>query len=156
MVKRTRKAPKRKAGGAHKKHANAHHTHEADMSFDTAPLMETRILTEDEKHELIRAHAEERSTRKGFGMGYYTAIVMCCLVVGGGWIATLRWNFGLFSNHQDPAIQTVQESIESFRNNAALRIPEAKKNIQETKELFGRGNAAQAEEINGATTSTKQ
>ncbi len=155
MTKRTRKAPKRKASGTHKKRANTHHDHDEAVNFDMAPIMDTRILTDGEKHKLIRAHTETRSVRKGFGMGYYTAVIMCCLVVGGGWLATLQWNFGLFAGHQDPAIQTVQESIESFRNNAALRIPEAEESFKEARAKLGHQSEAQNGIVEGVSSSTK-
>ncbi len=157
MTKRARKAPKRKTSATHKKRARKHHARKPADTFNTAPEMQTRIITDDEKHELIRAHAETRQSHKSLGVGYYTAIVTCCLVVAGGWLMTLQENFGLkVATTPDPAVQTVKEGFASFKNTAAIRFPEVKKDFEETKEKLGNKEQVANGLVHGAATGTQE
>lgn len=156
MKKRSRKAPKRKKHGhaQHKKKSASHHHEAKESHFDTAPNMETRIMSEEEKRELIRAHAENRHGRKKLGLGYYTAICLSCVVVGSGWILTLEENFGLKAPvGDDPAIESIQDSVESFKRNAAIRIPEAKKDFEQAQTQI---KAYQEEQTLTNSTSTDE
>lgn len=151
MQKRSRKAPKRKKAAHQKANPREHRSEEA--AFNTEPLMPTRLMSEEEKHELIRAHAAKRPSRRGLGIGYYTAIIMSCLVVAGGWLLTLDENFGLGkAGSPDPALQTVRESVDSFKNNAAVKLPEVKKDIEKAKTQI---DAAQGL-VNGTSTENHQ
>lgn len=52
-----------------------------------------RILSEEEKHQMILAHAAKHSAHpQGWGIGYSIAIMASCLVVVSGWWLTLDSN----------------------------------------------------------------
>jgi|GEM_PF-6247025 len=145
MVKRVRKAPKRKASATHHKRSRvgSEHAHTEGASFSKT---KQHALTKEEKHTLIRVHGEMRREQKQLGVGYYAAIVICCVVVGGGWLFTLRQNFGLsVSTGPDAIVQTLQDGVESFKHNTAVRLPEVKRDF----EAVGAGLG-----INTATTGT--
>ncbi len=73
------------------------HSHSAS-SFTT---QDSRILSHEEKHELIRAHAQAREKRpNGYSLGYYIAVAASCLVVVTGWVMTL--DHGLWQPTREP------------------------------------------------------
>lgn len=52
--------------------------------------MDSSIVTDDEKRQLILAHAAAREGRpENWGLGYYVAVAASCLVVVTGWMLTL-------------------------------------------------------------------
>ena len=89
------------------KRSHAHHETPHD-----AP----RILSHEEKHELIRAHAATRHKRpRGYGLGYYIAVAASCLVVATGWAMTLDRGLWEPAKGPDPAIQELTDSAERIK-----------------------------------------
>src|SRR5574337_1583466 len=76
---------------------------------------EPRMMSEDEKRELILAHAAARANEKGpWGPGYFVAVVASCLVVATGWWMTLNANVRTVPWPQDPLVQGVSQSAKQF------------------------------------------
>jgi hypothetical protein len=70
-----------------------------------------RVLSHEEKYELIRAHAEARKARPGrLGLGYYIAIAASCLVVASGWLYTLDRGLWIPPREPDPALQELHDT----------------------------------------------
>ena len=66
------------------------------------------VFSEDEKRELIMAHADARKGREqGMGLGHYIAIVAGCLLVVGGWWLTLERNILYLSPPQDESFSAI-------------------------------------------------
>jgi len=77
---------------------------------------ESRILSHEEKHELIRAHADTRHKRpRGYGLGYYIAVAASCLVVATGWLMTLDRGLWQPVREPNPAIQEITESAKKIK-----------------------------------------
>ncbi len=84
------------------------------FSEDHAPL-----VAPQEKHALIRAHAEAREqARTRWGIGYYIGVAASCLVVVSGWWFTLDRNVrSNISPARDPLVQIIDEGMGDFRKN---------------------------------------
>ena len=138
MKKRSRTAPKKKSHSPHKRKRKAHAHKHAEVDSRTAAHAPMRIMTNEEKHELIRAHSESRHSRpREFGIGYYIAVCVSFLVVGAGWLLTLDKNFGLgIPSNPDPAIEAVKDGVTSFKQDAAIRLPEVMAELEEVQEHF--------------------
>lgn len=76
-----------------------------------------RILSEEEKHELILAHAQARKNEpREFGLGYYIAVAASCLVVMTGWWLTLGTTISSGVPQQsDPAVEALKEATEQLQ-----------------------------------------
>ncbi len=74
------------------------------------------IVTDDEKRQLILAHAAVREQRReNWGLGYYGAIAASCLVIITGWMLTL--GSGLRSqipNESDSILKTLRLNWEKY------------------------------------------
>ncbi len=83
-----------------------------------APLVffDEKILTADEKRELISAHAAARHGRpSGYGLGYYIAVGASCLVVMTGWWLTLDTTLHLGGSLTDPIVEETKGEVDEFR-----------------------------------------
>ena len=78
---------------------------------------EPRLLSADEKRELILAHAAARGPEPHpFGLGSYIGIIACCLFVVGGWWFTVGAHFRrTISLRKDPAAQLVTQEVQRLR-----------------------------------------
>ena len=87
--------------------------------FDT---LEPKILSPEEKHELIRAHAHARSGQdRGSQLGYLIAIVASVLMVATGWMMSFGRGIWLTQPYQsDPAIETIKETAQSVKSDVQL------------------------------------
>lgn len=97
-------------------------------------LRDSRILSHEEKHELIRAHAETRHKRpNGYGLGYYVAVAASCLVVATGWIMTLDHGLWQPSRKPDPALTEFTQNAQKLKDEidqTTAKIESAKKQLQ--------------------------
>jgi hypothetical protein len=75
-----------------------------------------RILSHEEKHELIRAHAATRHKRpRGYGLGYYIAVAASCLVVATGWVMTMDRGLWKPAPEPDPIVNEITNKTEKLR-----------------------------------------
>lgn len=87
-------------------------THVQHAADESSPV----ILSQEEKHELIRAHAASRHARpEKMGLGYYVAVAASFLIVATGWVYT--FDRGLWNTPQapDPAVQQLQDNAERLK-----------------------------------------
>lgn len=95
---------------------------------------ESRILSHEEKHELIRAHADTRhKSPRGYGLGYYIAVAASCLVVATGWLMTLDRGLWHPVREEDPAIQEIAETAKKLKEEVDLtttRLEQARKQFK--------------------------
>jgi hypothetical protein len=76
----------------------------------------SRVLSSEEKFELIRAHAQARQARPNrLGLGYYIAIAASCLVVATGWLYTLDRGLWVPPHKPDPALQELEETTTKLK-----------------------------------------
>ncbi len=79
---------------------------------------EPRMISSDEKRELILAHAEARSRRptQNWGMGYYIGIAASCLVVATGWWLTIGTSLRVrLPTEPDQAAQILKEQTDKLK-----------------------------------------
>jgi len=95
---------------------------------------ESRILSHEEKHELIRAHAATRHKRpRGYGLGYYIAVAASCLVVATGWILTLDRGLWEPVRKPDPAMEEFTRNAEKIKqeiDQTNIKLENARKQLQ--------------------------
>lgn len=112
----------------------AHRTPPKRTHANLSQESESRILSHEEKHELIRAHADSRHKRpRGYGLGYYIAVAASCLVVATGWIMTLDRGLWHPAKAPDPAIQELTESagrIKTEIDETAAKLDQARKQFK--------------------------
>lgn len=80
--------------------------------------LEPRILSAEEKHELIRAHAEARVGQdRGFHAGYIVAIAASTLMVMTGWLMSFGRGIWLTKPPvPDAAVETIQQTANAVRD----------------------------------------
>ncbi len=94
---------------------------------------ESRILSHEEKHELIRAHAATRQKQpRGYGLGYYIAVAASCLVVATGWIMTLDRGLWRPVKEPDPIVNEISDSAEKLKQ----QIDKTTQNLEEARKQF--------------------
>lgn len=87
-------------------------THVQHAAEESSPV----ILSHEEKHELIRAHADARRARpEKMGLGYYIAVAASCLVVVSGWIYTLDRGLWTPPSKPDPTVQQLEDNVERLK-----------------------------------------
>jgi hypothetical protein len=128
MASRSRKAPKRKSHATNRK---APQPHPLDV-LESSALPKNQLISDAEKHELIRAHADSRAMKSlSPGLGYYVAVGISCVMVGAGWLMTLDANYGLHEETEpDSAVQAVKEGVTKFRQETEVVIPAMKENVE--------------------------
>lgn len=73
---------------------------------------EPRMISSDEKRELILAHAQARtSPGHGWGLGYYVAIAASCLVVVTGWWMTAGINLRTGVAPRDQLLEGLSQNL---------------------------------------------
>ncbi len=84
--------------------------------------LEPKILSPEEKRELIKAHAEARIGQdRGFSIGYVIAIAASTLMIGTGWMMSFGRGIWLSKPPApDAAIETIKETAESVRTDVTL------------------------------------
>ncbi len=103
-----------------------------------------RMLSSEEKRELILAHAEARTPTSSWGFGYVVGIAASCLVVVSGWWWTLgtnlRTDISLSSNARTQELQTTLEKWKSITasstSGAASDQAEVKARVEALKNRF--------------------
>ncbi|MFO0764775.1 MAG: hypothetical protein U0487_01890 [Patescibacteria group bacterium] len=80
--------------------------------------LEPKILSAEEKHELIRAHTEARAGQdRGFHAGYIVAIAASTLMVMTGWLMSFGRGIWLTKPPvPDPAVETIQQTATEVRD----------------------------------------
>lgn len=93
-----------------------------------------RIVSEDEKYELIRAHAASRQKRPhGYKLGYYIAVAASCLVVVTSYALTTDRVMIKPVQKQDPTYEVLVQNIEKLKteiDQSAERIKNARKQFE--------------------------
>jgi hypothetical protein len=106
------------------KRTHAHHQEQGD----------SRILSHEEKHELIRAHAATRHKRpRGYGLGYYIAVAASCLVVATGWVMTLDRGLWQPAREPDQAMEEFTRNAEKIKqeiDQTNIKLEQARKQFQ--------------------------
>jgi hypothetical protein len=103
-----------------------------------APELEPapRVLSGEEKYELIRAHAEARKAHPNkLGLGYYIAIAASCLVVASGWLYTLDRGLWIPPREPDPALQELEDTTAELKrqwNDAREQVKESISELSST------------------------
>lgn len=90
--------------------------------------LEPKILTPEEKHELIRAHASARANQdRGPHLGYVIAIAASTLMVTTGWLLSFGRGIWLTQpSTSDAAIETIRYTAESVKSDVQLFQQQAK------------------------------
>jgi len=95
---------------------------------------EGRILSQDEKHELIRAHAATRQKRPhGYKLGYYIAVAASCLVVVTSYALTVNYRIAKPMPKPDPVYEEFVQNIEKFKqelDQTSEKVKNAKNQFQ--------------------------
>lgn len=145
-----RKAPKRKSRAKEKGASRAH----VLDAFVPSAEPQMHLMSEDEKHQLIRAHAEARADRpKRPGLGYYVAVGMSCVVVGAGWLMTLDANYGLNRDKKpDAAVEAVKDGIQKFKQEAEVVVPAVTQDVERVTGGMRDAAAEQAAEARAASS----
>ncbi|QQR60379.1 hypothetical protein IPH19_03100 [Candidatus Uhrbacteria bacterium] len=93
-----------------------------------------RILSHEEKHELIRAHAATRHKRpRGYGLGYYIAVAASCLIVATGWVMTLDRGLWQPAREPDQAMEEFTRNAEKIKqeiDQTNIKLEQARKQFQ--------------------------
>lgn len=98
-----------------------------------------RILSHEEKHELIRAHAATRHKRpRGYGLGYYVAVAASCLVVATGWMMTLDRGLWEPVRGPDPLMQEFTKNAEQLKAD----LDETNRKLEEARKQFQAATAS--------------
>ena len=107
-----------------------HQSHHASNFAD----QDSRIISHEEKHELIRAHAETRHKRpNGYGLGYYIAVAASCLVVATGWIMTLDRGLWQPVREPDPLLTEFTQNAQKLKDEidqTSAKLDHARKQLQ--------------------------
>ncbi len=116
----------RKPPARHAETATNHAIHDA-----------SRLISHEEKHELIRAHAATRRQRpQGYGLGYYIGVAASCLVVATGWLLTMNHGIWQTAKQDDPISAELTQSAEQIRSaivDTNVRIENARKQFDQAK-----------------------
>lgn len=95
---------------------------------------DSRLISHEEKHELIRAHAETRHKRpNGYGLGYYIAVAASCLIVVTGWVMTLDRGLWQPTRKPDPAIVEFTQNAQKLKDEidqTTTKLDQARKQFQ--------------------------
>lgn len=102
---------------------------------------EERVLSAEEKHELILAHAEARRHKHHharFGAVYAIGVAATCLVVVSGWWITVGSNLRQTLPGQDAAVKILTESAKNAREglSASSSTEELRQEIQQAKQEY--------------------
>jgi hypothetical protein len=107
-LSKPRRAPPRRSPGLRPRHAKK--TLEEAL-ITPQDQQERSVLSHEEKHQLILAHAARHAAHgQGWGIGYSIAILASCLVVVSGWWITLDTNMRRSIN---PSSDQTWESMSS-------------------------------------------
>lgn len=99
--------------------------------------LEPKILSPEEKHELIRAHAAARDGQdRGFHLGYVIAVAASTLMIMTGWLMSFGRGIWLTKPPvPDAAVETIKQTADSVRSDVETfktQVDERKKQDQAT------------------------
>ncbi len=115
-----------------------------------------QILSEEEKHELIRAHAHARQIKKPpvqHMAGYYVAVAASCLMVMTGWWFTADKNIHQNiapSGQPDVFIDSVQTRAGSIANQTSEEL----KRLKQINDAIIEEQKVQEQAINSTSTTS--
>jgi hypothetical protein len=116
-----------------KRHQKPPTRHANDVTRYALREDDGRILSHEEKHELIRAHAATRHKRpRGYGLGYYVAVAASCLVVATGWMMTLDRGLWEPVREPDPLMQEFTKNAEQLKTD----LDETNRKLEEARKQF--------------------
>ncbi len=116
---------------------------------------EPRVLSSEEKRELILAHAEARTPTSSWGFGYVVGIAASCLVVVSGWWWTLGTNLRTdISSSPNPKTQELQATLEKWRSITASSTSNASNEAEVKARVEALKNRFHAEFLKAQASST--
>lgn len=116
-----------------------------------------KVLSSDEKRELIHAHTEARQGRpSGYGLGYYIAVGASCLVVVSGWWLTLDTNLRWGADRApDRLSEDISREAQEFREAFSEQAPDLKNELESAKRAIEQAKLVIEEVKASNSTSTK-
>ena len=113
-----------------------------------------RLLSAEEKHELILAHAEHhRSRSQPWGAGYAVALVASCLVVALGWFTTLDTNLRSGISHEPRTPWTgAKNHLQEMKQDWQSRARAGTESVQQIRQQYA--SARRAAQTSSVTSST--
>lgn len=116
-----------------------------------------RMLTAEEKRELIHAHHHARKTRQkeqSWGVGYYVAVAASCLMVITGWVFTMEKNIRQ-NMMEPPKTAPLSEQLKGQTEVMRENLREGKQKIDaaiQEKERLDQMNRAMLEQVKKSTS----